>query len=231
VSKRDAEKGSQKQLQRLVNDPTDPLGSCIAQAVKFETDEKIIWKSPLSSENYVEYHDKKFLEKLNLQPATMKFPLNDFWPNNGPYWDGLAQTNKGKRILVEAKSFTVELTSQCKATAPASIEKIYSTLAIVQEYFGCQIRNDWSKHYYQYANRLAHLFWLRELNHIDAHLVFIYFVNDSYLTKSKEREGPKTKDQWKAKSDDVYQYLSLERTSLLNSVHNVFIDVSLDQCI
>ncbi len=33
--------------------------------------------------------------------------------------------------------------------------------------------------FYQYANRLAHLYMLREQNAVDAFLVFIYFLNDS----------------------------------------------------
>ena len=38
---------------------------------------------------------------------------------------------------------------------------------------------DWSGTFYQYANRLAHLYLLHELNDVDAWLVFVYFVGDS----------------------------------------------------
>ena len=39
-------------------------------------------------------------------------------------------------------------------------------------------RTDWSHCFYQYANRLAHLYLLRESNGLDAFLVFVYFVDD-----------------------------------------------------
>ena len=37
---------------------------------------------------------------------------------------------------------------------------------------------DLTKGFYQSANRLAHLYLLRELNDVSAYLVFVYFVND-----------------------------------------------------
>lgn len=50
---------------------------------------------------------------------------------------------------------------------------------------------DWGKHpYYQYANRLAHLYLLTELNGIDAYLMMIYFLND------KEQKGPCQISEW-----------------------------------
>ena len=40
---------------------------------------------------------------------------------------------------------------------------------------------DWTKCFYQYANRLAHLYFLKELNGIDAALVFVYFTGDTTI--------------------------------------------------
>jgi len=51
-----------------------------------------------------------------------------------------------------------------------------------------KVRNsdNWTQSLYQYANRLAHLYLLRELNGIPAFLVFAYFVDD------QEMHGPTT---------------------------------------
>lgn len=44
---------------------------------------------------------------------------------------------------------------------------------------------DWTERFYQYANRLAFLYFLREVNGIEAYLVFLYFLNDPH------HDGPK----------------------------------------
>ena len=52
---------------------------------------KIDWKSPLSSDEYAEYRDEDFLEKLGILNK-MKYPLSNFglkMVHNGMLW-GLA---------------------------------------------------------------------------------------------------------------------------------------------
>ena len=41
-------------------------------------DESIEWRSPLESEDFIEYRDHAFLERLGLSPQRRK--LSDFWP-------------------------------------------------------------------------------------------------------------------------------------------------------
>lgn len=43
---------------------------------------------------------------------------------------------------------------------------------------------DWSASYYQYANRLAHLNWLR--SKVSTRLVNVYFVGDSHTTPTSK---------------------------------------------
>jgi len=209
-------KGSQKHFQQLVNDSADRLGNEIRQLAGFEMDEEIIWKSPIADHKYAEYRDKKSLEVLGMQEATKLHSLTDFWPLGGPQWDALAQTNKQKNILVEAKSHIGELKSTCGAKNPASIQKIQKALNATKAYFGSNGQNDWSIGYYQYANRLAHLYWLRAINSVDAHLVFVYFVNDTQMKGSQ--------NEWKTEIAKVHAYLGLN--SLPDYVHDVFIEVS-----
>ena len=42
----------------------------------------------------------------------------------------------------------------------------------------------WEGPFYQYANRLAHLYFLRGLNRIDANLLFLYFADAPDVPKS-----------------------------------------------
>ena len=46
-------------------------------------------------------------------------------------------------------------------------------------YLNCNIPLNWEKGFYQYANRMAHLYFLRNLCKVDAYLLFVYFLNDA----------------------------------------------------
>lgn len=221
-SQSEGSRGSKRHLQRLVNLSTDPLGERIRRLVKFDIDEEIIWRSPLSEE-YFEYSDGDFLEVLGLQETTMRYPLTEFWPRLGPCWDALAQSNKGRIILVEAKSHIHELSpsgdkGDCRAKDPASMERIRESLKATKSFFGSRNENDWTKKYYQYANRLAHVYWFRVLNGIDTHLVYVYFINDF------EMKGPQSIVEWESEIARVHAYLGLN--TLPFYVHSLFFDVA-----
>ena len=79
---------------------------------------------------------------------------------------------------------------------------------------------DWSKQFYQYANRLAHAYFLNEVNAIPTKLVFVYFTGDVDV-----KECPKTHDEWKPAIQVVHTALGL--TTLPSYVQDVFVDVSL----
>ena len=49
--------------------------------------------------------------------------LGDFWPPNGPVWDGLAVTDGGRAILVEAKANIPELDSDPTSARPPSVSQ------------------------------------------------------------------------------------------------------------
>ena len=213
-----ADKGSQYQLQRLVNDPSDPLGNELKRLISLETDEIITWVSPLASEGYVEYRDTAFLRKLGLRPADLSVPLAAFWPASGPRWDALAHTNKRRFILVEGKSHAPEMKSACTAVSPKSLAKIQRALEQTRAYCGASA-SDWSTNFYQYGNRLAHLYWLSQLNGVNAHLVFIYFVND------KSMREPTSIEAWRAEIDHVHSQLGLSSPPMPGYVHDLFVDV------
>lgn len=212
-----ATKGSQKWIQLLVNQKTDYLNNQIRTNLSLPINEEIEWRSPLAIDNYVEYKDEKFLEALGIQP--LKFKLADFWPTSGPRWDALAKSSSGKLFLVEAKSHITELISNFKGNNPSSIQTINRSINKTKKRFGVKESYDWTKNFYQYANRLAHIYFLRE-NGYDAWLVNVYFINDSGM------DGPKTIDEWKGAIRLLHRCLGLREHLLRNSLADVFVDIS-----
>jgi hypothetical protein len=215
-----ATKGSQYHLQRLVNSGAETLDAQIAQALKLDADDHLIWKSPLATDDFAEYGDDAFLALLGIASVGLPHSLNRFWAARGPQWDGLALTGSGKLILVEAKSHASEIKSSCTAKSPTSLAKISSTLQATQRYFNSGAPIDrWLKPYYQYANRLAHLYWLRALNHLDTHLIFICFANDATIS------APLSADQWMSEMVHIHDHLGIGAVGAAEGVHHVIVDV------
>jgi hypothetical protein len=69
-----------------------------------------------------------------------------------------------------------------------------------------------------YANRLAHLTFLREQG-VKAWLVFVYFYGDS------EMSGPTSPEEWTNRFDAVHKHLGYEGDLSSRGVVNVFIPV------
>src|SRR6266851_9271455 len=87
--------GSQRQIQTYVNERTQAFNAPVAQSLsRYNLNEKEIqWVSPIAADNYSEYRDSEFLERVgygHLAPA-----LREFWPQDGPCWDALARIEGG----------------------------------------------------------------------------------------------------------------------------------------
>lgn len=179
---------------------------------------KIDWKSPLRSDEYAEYRDEDFLE--NLEILKIKYPLNDFWPNYGPQWDALG-VSEDEIILVEAKANIPEMVSPGTKAKTNPRRKIENSLNEVKKYLSVSDSIDWTGTFYQYVNRIANLYYLREKNKIKARLLFIYFINDITV------HGPKTKDEWLGAIQTMECYLGLSKKHKLREyIHDIFIDVN-----
>ena len=167
--------GSQRWLQVAVNSCPSVIDSAIRNT-GIRLDEPIVWKSPLDSDDFAEYMDAAFLARLEVRLDQRG--LGDFWPNSGPRWDGLARSGDSV-LLIEAKANISELNNSppCRAQ-PSSYAKIRAALSETRDCLKVKSDTDWTRCFYQYANRLAHLYLLRKLNGCDAYLVFVYFVDD-----------------------------------------------------
>lgn len=166
---------SERWLRAAVNEHREALNSKIAGLFKWLSKDQIEWVSPLQGDGYAEYFDESFLKLLDV--SQLKKPLADFWPSSGPRWDGLAKS-ASRKILVEAKAYVEEAVDySSRAANPTSVKKIDRALAMAKEAFHATECAQWGSPFYQYANRLAHLYFLRELNGLDAYLLFIYFAD------------------------------------------------------
>lgn len=221
VAQKRASRGSQKWIQMLVNQAPYLLDRAIARHLNLSPTDKIIWLSPVTKDDYAEYRDDAFLEKIDARPGIV--PLVDFWPSRGPQWDALGRTSRGEPLLIEAKAHIPELLSPATKAVGRSLSIIGGSLERVKRAVGSRAAAEWSGVYYQYTNRLAHLYFLRKLNRIPAHLVFVYFLNDTDML------GPKTAEEWAGAIRLAHAQLGIDETRLARAfgagVLDVFVDV------
>ncbi len=210
-------KGSLKWIQVLVNDNSTLLNQHILDQLGIRV-RKIDWRSPLQADQYAEYRDEGFLETLGIEKFNEH--LRGFWPRNGPQWDALGRCNAaGPYFLVEAKANIPEIMSSMGATSEKSIALIKESLSKTRTFLKCKDSELWEKGFYQYANRIAHLYFLREICQIDAYLVFLYFIND-------HTHIPTNHEQWLGAIELQKRLIGVKNHKLNKYVVDVFIDVN-----
>jgi hypothetical protein len=217
VEKKEA-RGSLKWIRYAVNDCRQLFDQQVKKESGIPEEDRITWVSPLKEDEYAEYRDQDFLNRLGL--TLTKRSLDSFWPNWGPQWDALGRTGTGRIILLEAKANIPEIVSSATGAGPKSRVLIENSIAETQKFLGSDKNISWTGKLYQYTNRLAHLYLLRELNGVDAHLVFVYFVG------AKDVNGPRTIAEWKSALTVAKLVLGLkERHKLSKYVSDIFIDI------
>jgi len=210
-------KGSLKDIQILVNNNQDILNEGLYSKFSSLKNSRILWVSPLKQDSYSEYRDNDFLSIVGLDPD--KIDLAEFWPNRGPQWDALAKTDKGEVILVEAKANIPEIVSPPSAASSNSKEKIVKSLHETKTFLKIANDADWSGKFYQYTNRIAHLYFLRKKCKIPAYLVNIYFVGDKGVA------GPETIKEWEAALKVMKTYLGISKHKLSKYMADLFFHV------
>jgi hypothetical protein len=176
--------GSQRQIQHYVNERQSVLNEAISNALSLRM--SIRWASPLRSDRYREYKDSAFLRVLGLDGSRTE--LSHFWPRGGPVWDGLGIVSGAGPgvLLIEAKSHVPEISGGgCGAKADRSIKKIETSLAMTKLWLEVSSGANWKGELYQTANRLAHLYFFREVLHMNAWLVNVYFTADPHSPTSR----------------------------------------------
>lgn len=189
----------------------------------------------------LDWQGVQFIDDASVQGA-----WGNFWPKSGgaQSWDaiGLRSTPEGHEwLLVEAKAHVGEMVSACKATHPgrkiicAALKETRQALGIAADK---AIEDTWLRRYYQYANRLAALYFLRKIavndKPIRARLIMVYFTGECMLPK---RDCPGSAAQWDSPIEDMYRSLGLlngnttfrqpaVKPSLMQYVHEVYLPVS-----
>ncbi len=192
---------SEHWMRIAANEDAEAFNQLIIQNFGWEENEEITWVSPVQSDDYAEYYDESFLDRLGI--TDLKVPLHEFWPKSGARWDALARTSSGKIILVEAKAYIEEGVDYASQAGSVSMKKITEALRSAKESFSATARAPWETPYYQYANRLAHLYYLHRLNGLDAYLIFLYFANAPDVPK------PCTTQEWQGATRLVEKSLGL----------------------
>ncbi|GGD26403.1 hypothetical protein [Flavobacterium orientale] len=178
-------------LRKLINEHSNLLNEYLLENKIISKKDIIEWLSPISNDDNAEYYDEEFLEKLKIDKNKLKIPLKEFWPSGGPRWDGIGKTNTNKYFLIEAKAHIEEAVDYGSgAKAIKSINLIEKSIEEAKNFYSNNQSAYWQKPFYQYANRLAHLYYLKELNELNAYVIFIYFCNAPDVVK------PTSKEEW-----------------------------------
>ena len=89
-----AQKGSQKWIQKVINENPELINSRIRTQLDLPGTENVSWYSPLAEDEFAEYQDQAFLDLLDIKLP--KVSLSHFWPLRGPVWDGLDKFKTGE---------------------------------------------------------------------------------------------------------------------------------------
>ena len=176
--------GSQLQIQIYVNRRQRELNSAIVAALlDFSSSTRLDWVSPVEISGFEEYRDLEFLDALDLKRVAMD--LAEFWPRRGPVWDALAKVQHGPSgavgvLLVEGKSYPGEMRSGGADASEGSLETIEASLDRTRTWLGARKTSSWTGDLYQFANRLAHLYFFRKIVQIPAWLISLNFVDDPH---------------------------------------------------
>ena len=136
-----------------------------------------------------------------------------FWPRTGnvPNWDAvgrISSSSGAQWLLVEAKGHLRELDQACAAKSAeqgGSRPQIARRLDELKALLSPGNANDWLAHYYQFANRLAAL-WFLLARDVDARLLHIFFTGDSHFA-----DGPRSAAQWRDGFNGIPGYAEMDR--------------------
>ncbi|MBL8542877.1 MAG: hypothetical protein JNJ63_03630 [Hyphomonadaceae bacterium] len=176
------------------------------------------WRSPLAADQFAEYRDASFLTLVGAGDVVAS--LAEFWPQRGPQWDALAVSDRNDILLIEAKAHIAEMLSPATQARETSRERINIALRATAEALGAAPRAPWSEVFFQLANRLAHLWFLRSAG-LPAWLVLVNFVGD------KDMGGPHRAREWEAAYQVAFHVMGLPaRHALSKWIVHLHPDVS-----
>lgn len=165
-----------------------------------------------------------------LSQSRLRDEWRRFWPQGGESqnWDAVGVVRRSSHyewLLVEAKAHIGELPGKPTGACQASKDTIKAAFSLVGESIGVRDTSGWADScYYQYANRLATLWFLLTYG-IPARLVYIYFLCDTHANCI----CPGDEAGWRPSIDAQRSELKLDKAAnwqtIGSNVHEVFLDV------
>ncbi len=200
-----------------VNDRPTVLMKALRESGVVSDTASISWKSPLGP-SFKELRDDAMLQAAGIKSLSRE--LRDFWPRRGPVWDAIGVSSNDESVLIEAKAHISEVASPAtKAASQASRVLIRKSLERARSHYTRGSHCDWSCNFYQYANRLAYQYFLRELSGVPSKLVFLYFLNDPDLGQ------PAAEAEWRGAIRLIHSVLGLPPSLRSRNVFEAFVDV------
>ena len=138
-------------------------------------------------------------------------------------WDALGVTSESQAIFIEAKAHIPEAASPATRASAASRELINRSLGEARRFYLPRATAAWDSIFYQYANRLAHHYFLRQVNGTSSLLAFVYFVN------ADDMIGPMSEAEWHGAVRLIHAVLGVRKDLTAHGVFDVFIDARLLQ--
>lgn len=206
--------GSEFHLLRLLGRHRSSFDLKILQALGY-SNKKIEWLDyKYDSKKLIpdkEYVGIDFLEN-SADYKSLKDSWRNYWPssNNAQNWDAICKIDN-EWILIEAKAHKDEMNSNSKASEKSRIF-ISERFDRIKAKYGITSQNDWNKNYYQKANRILFLEYLKD-NNIRAKLLFVYFVNG--YRKGGEQLGVTSIAQWTDLIKKQDEYLGISNNKLI----------------
>jgi hypothetical protein len=182
-------------------------------------EETLGWCSPLAATHYAEYRDEEAFRALGIAEFPVR-PLADLWPRRGPVWDGLALTNRGNFILVEAKAHVAEVLSPPSKAGPKSRAFIDAALDEARRFYAPRSGKAWTEHFYQYVNRLAHQYFVAHVNGLPSRLVFLKCYH------AREMNGSTSAAEWIGVAKLIHAFLCLPESLEHLGVFHAFVNVA-----
>jgi hypothetical protein len=216
-----ANAGSQRWLQVAVNRKPQLLLSALRRSGAIGPRLAVEWRSPVEGDGFHEYRDRAALAKAGI--ANLKRPLNSFWPARGPVWDAIGINSDGGPLFVEAKAHIPEAVSTATRASAASLDLINRSLIEARRFYAPRATAAWNGLFYQYANRLAHQYFLNAVNGVPSTLIFLYFVN------ADDMLGPISEDEWHGAVRLIHAVLGIPKDLKRHGIFDVFLDSRLLQ--
>lgn len=211
--------GSEHHLRRYLTEASTELSEAVLRSI--QRPGELVWVLPEGSK---EWKGMSFLrgERLVMEE------WEKFWPQRGnpPNWDAIARLDAHERsewLLFEAKANHPEFCSPPCGAVSSSKEIIQKAFGQTKAYLHVHRAFPWLGTYYQYANRIACLYFLNSIAKVPAHLILVYFTGDRF---PDGRRCPETETEWRRLIEACHLTLGLpERHGLSDRVHEVFLPV------